>query len=122
MKYKELYVELADLLTKLFCKVCDYDVLGYCGQTKAIKAFIVIKPEMSFKEKYFTLAHEAGHLFSLGKNQKFIWSEKPRTEEEANQFALQLLNINEIDPNEYLKFYNRAKKKSKKRKKSWHEI
>lgn len=121
MKYKELYVELAELLTKLGCKVCDYDVYGYCGQTETIRAFIVIKPEMNFKEKLLTLSHEMGHLF-YKKNDKFIWSKNPRTEEEANQFALQLLNIHEIDPNEYSKFYKKAKKKVKKRRKCWFEI
>ena len=122
MKYKELYIELAELLTKLGCSVCDHDLWGYCYHTKTVRAFVIIKPDMSYKAKYLTLAHEAGHLFNLGKNQKFIWSKKARTEEEANWFALQLLNINDIDPNEYRKFYDKAKKKVKKRKKSWFEI
>lgn len=122
MKYKELYVELAELLTKLNISVCDYDFWGYCGHTKTVKAYVVIKPEMSYKAKFFTLAHEAGHLFSNTKNKAFTWSKSPRTEEQANQFALQLLNIHEIDPNEYRRFYNKAKKKVKKRKKSWFEI
>jgi Zn-dependent peptidase ImmA (M78 family) len=122
MKYKALYIELAELLTRLKCKVCDYDFWGYCNQTKTIRAFIVIKPDMSYKSKFLTLAHEAGHLFNMGKNQEFIWSKNPRTEEEANQFALQLLNIYEIDPTEYCRFYEKAKKKAKKRNKSWFEI
>jgi Zn-dependent peptidase ImmA (M78 family) len=122
MRYKELYVELAELLTKLGCSVSDHDLWGFCYHTKTIRAFVVIKADMDYKSKYFTLAHEAGHLFSMGKNKKFVWSEKARTEEEANGFALQLLESNEIDPNEYGKFYKKAKKKVKKRKKSWFEI
>jgi Zn-dependent peptidase ImmA (M78 family) len=122
MKFKNLYIELAEKLTDLGCEICDHDFLGYCYQTKSIRAFIVIKSDMSFKSKYLILAHEAGHLFTLGKNRKFVWSKKPKTEEEANYFALQILNIHEIDPNEYRKSYEKAKKKSLKRKKSWFEI
>lgn len=121
LKYKELYVELAELLTKLDCKVCDQDFLGYCFQTKLTRAFIVIKPDMSYKDKYLTLCHEAGHLFFI-KNNEWNWSKKPKTEEEANQFALKLLKFNEIDENEYRVFYNKALRKVKKRNKSWFEI
>lgn len=122
MKYKNLYVDLAETLTELKCYVCDHDLWGYCFQAKLVKAFIVIKPDMSYKEKYLTLAHEAGHLFTMKGKSNFIWSKDPRTEEEANRFALELLNLNDINSNEYRKFYNRAKKKVKKRKKSWFEI
>lgn len=122
MKYKELYRELANFLNDLGCFVCDIDVLGHCKHTNGIKAFIYIKSDLNYKEKYFVLAHEAGHLFSMKKGKKFAWSKKPRSEEEANQFALQLINLNEIDCYEYRNFYDKAKKKFKKRKKSWFEI
>lgn len=122
MKYKELYIELTNQLTELRVSVCDHDLWGYCYHTKPIRAFIVIKADMDYKSKYFTLAHEAGHLFSMGKEQKLIWSKKARSEDDANKFALILLGINDIEGNEYRKFYNKAKKKVKKRKKSWFEI
>ena len=122
MKYKDLYIDLAETLTGLKCYVSDIDFWGYCYQTKSIRAFIVIKPSMSFKRKFFTLAHEAGHLFYMTKDSNFNWSKKPRTEEEANVFALQLLKLSDIDPNEYRKVYEKAKKKLKNRKKSWFEI
>ena len=66
--------------------------------------------------------HEAGHLFYMKKGQKFNWSEEPRSEEEAHWFALQLLKFNEIDAYEYYRFYEKAVKSVKKRKKSWFEI
>jgi Zn-dependent peptidase ImmA (M78 family) len=122
MKYKELYKELAHLLDDLGCAVCDHDFWGYCYQAKKIKGFIIIRPDMSFKRKFFTLAHEAGHLFYFGKDNKFNWSKKPKTEVEANTFALQILKLSDIDPYEYSKIYEKAKKKSKNRKKSWFEI
>lgn len=121
MKFKNLYKDLANLLTNLDCSVCDLDFRGYCFQTKDIKALIVISPDMSYKEKYFTLAHEAGHLFYMKKGNAFNWSEKPRSEDQANWFALQLIKHNEIESYEYKKFYNKALRASKKRKKSWFE-
>ena len=121
MKYKNLYRELAELLTELGCSVADHDFLGYCYQTAAIKGLIVIKANMNYKGKYFVLAHEAGHLFYM-RNGKFNWSKKPRTEEQANTFAVKLLKFNEIESHEYYKHYNRAKKNVKKRIKSWFEI
>lgn len=122
MKYKELYKELAQHLTELKISICDHDLYGYCYDTKKIKAFIVIKSDMDYKSKYFTLCHEAGHLFYMKKGQKFVWSKNTRSEEEANWFTLQLLKSNEIDLNEYREFYKKAKKMVKKRKKSWFEI
>lgn len=121
MKYKTLYKELAEKLTELGCSICDHDLLGYCYQTKTIRAYIVIKCHMSYKSKYLTLCHEAGHLFSL-KDDKFVWAKEPRSEEEANRFALELLDTNDIKAQEYCRFYEKAKKKVKKRKKSWFEI
>lgn len=123
MKYKELYKELAQHLTELHISVCDHDLGGgYCFQTKTIRAFIVIEPSLNYKSKYFTLCHEAGHLFYMKKGKKFNWSEEPRSEEEAHWFALQLLKFNEIDAYEYYRFYEKAVKSVKKRKKSWFEI
>lgn len=121
MKYKTLYKELAEKLTDLGCSVCDHDFLGCSYQTKSIRAYIVIKSSISYKSKYYTLAHEAGHLFTL-KNKGFVWSVTPRSEEEANRFAFQLLDQNDIESYEYCKFYEKAKKKAKKRKRSWFEI
>lgn len=121
MKYRELYIDLAETLTSLKCYVSDIDFWGYCFQTKSVRAFIVVKPDMSYKEKFFCLSHETGHLFSMKKG-KFVWARNPRTEEEANKFAMQLINSKDIDPIEYRKFYERAKRKSKNRKKSWFEI
>jgi len=123
LKYKDLYRELAQQLTELKISICDHDLGGgYCFQTKSIRGFIVIKPDLSFKEKYFVLTHEAGHLFYMKKDQEFVWSKKPRSEEEAHSFALQLLKLNEIDNFEYYKFYRKAVRSIKKRKKSWFEI
>ena len=123
MKYKELYKELAQKLTELKVSVCDHDLGGgYCFQTKPIRAFIVIKSEMNYKSKYFTLAHEAGHLFYIKKDKLFNWSKEPRNEKEAHWFALKLLKSNKIDSYEYYRFYDKIMKKSKKRRKSWFEI
>lgn len=122
MKYKELYIDLAWKLTELGCRVCDHDIEGYCYQVKNFRAFVVIKADMGFKEKYMTLCHEAGHLFTLKGSDTFNWSKKPRSEDKANQFVLRLLKLNDIDENEYHEFYEKAKKKVKKRKKSWFEI
>jgi Zn-dependent peptidase ImmA (M78 family) len=69
-----------------------------------------------------TLAHETGHLFYMSRNkERIIWSKKPRTEDQANQFVLLLLKMNDIDENEYKTFYSKALKASKKRKKCWFE-
>jgi Zn-dependent peptidase ImmA (M78 family) len=122
MKYKILYVELAELLTRLGCQVCDHDLLGYCFQPGKSRGFIVIRPNMNYKEKYFILSHEAGHLFRLTKDKKLRWTAKIKTEEEANLFAVKLLKFNEIEREEYYKIYAKAKEKMKKRKKSWFEI
>lgn len=123
MKYKELYKELAQTLTELKVSVCDHDLGGgYCFQTKTIRAFVVINPNMDYKAKYFTLCHEAGHLFYMKKGQKFNWSEEPRSEQDAHWFALKLLKFNEIDTFEYYRFYEKIVKSVKKRKKSWFEI
>ena len=121
MKYKELYVDLAETLTSLKCYVCDQDLWGYCFQTESIRAFIVIKSNATFKEKYMTLCHEAGHLFTMEKG-KFKWSKKPRSEEEANRFAIDLLRTNDIEDYEYFKVYKKIEKKTKKRILSWFEI
>lgn len=123
MKYKELYKELAQTLTDLRISICDHDLGGgYCFQTKTIRAFIVIQSSLNFKDKYFVLAHEMGHLFYPKKGKELGWSKKPRSEEEAHQFALRLIKFNDIDPYEYYRFYRRVTKRAKKRKKSWFEI
>lgn len=122
MEFKELYKELAQTLNNIGCSVCDFDYWGYCSSTKGIKAFIVIKPSMSYKGKYFTLAHEAGHLFYMSKGKILNWSKNSRSENQANWFALQLIKRNNIDVEEYKEFYNKALKISKNRKKSWYEF
>jgi Zn-dependent peptidase ImmA (M78 family) len=122
MDYKELYKDLAWTLSGMGISVCDYDYLGYCGQTKKIEAFIVIKPSLSYKEKFFTLAHEAGHLFYMKKGNIFNLSKKSRSEDEANWFAIQYLRLKEINSNEYWHFYNKAKDRNSTRRKSWFEI
>ena len=122
VNYKELYVDLAWILNGLGCNVCDHDFSGYCYQTKGKRGFIVINSNLSYKRKLMTLAHEAGHLFYMTKGKAFNWSKKPRTEDQANWFALQLLRLNNIEGFEYHEFYNKAKKKLKNRKKSWFEL
>jgi Zn-dependent peptidase ImmA (M78 family) len=122
MKYKDLYIGLAHALTYRGCEVCDYDYWGYCAQTDGIRAFIVIKPKMKYKEKYLILVHETGHLFFLNNKKGLVWSNKTRNEDQANQFALKFLKMNKIDAKEYNKFYKKAQKIAKKRKKSWHEF
>jgi len=122
MNYKELYKELANDLTNLGCCICDHDFLGYCCQVGSLKAFIFIKPSLSYKEKYFILAHESGHLFYMTKGKLFKRAKKNRTEEQANWFAIQLLRINGVEVYEYKNFYSHAKKIVKNRIKSWHEI
>ncbi len=122
MNYKELYKELAQLLTSMRCCVCDHDFFGYCYQIENFRAFIVIKAKMTYKEKYFTLIHEVGHLFYMNKGNILNWSKRVRTEKEANWFAFQILRINDIDVDDYKEFYNRANRILKNRKKSWHEI
>jgi len=83
---------------------------------------VIVKPKMTYKEKYFTLVHETGHLFTLNKNNRLVWSKKTRNEDEANYFASQILTINKINVLEYSLFYDRAKKAGKRRKKAWHEF
>lgn len=122
MDYKSLYINLAELLTHLKVVVCDHDYLGYCYQNNDNKGFIVINPKMTYKEKYFTLAHEAGHLFYMRKGNMFSWSKKPRTEEQANWFAIQLIKMNGISSIDYCNHYSNAIRYNKKRKKSWFEI
>ena len=123
LKYKELYKELAQALTELKISVCDHDLGGgYCFQTKSIRAFIVIDSKMNFKEKYFTLCHETGHLFYIRDKNEFVWSDYPRSEEEAHKFAIQMLKSNDIDSLEYYRFYGKVTKKVTKRRKSWFEI
>ena len=112
MSYKRLYIELACVLFNLGCSINDHDCLGYCQYVDSNKAFIVINAGLNFKQKYFVLAHEAGHLFYMKKGNIFNWSIKPRTEKEANWFAIQLLRLNGIDSEEYMKFYNKTKNKS----------
>ena len=122
MKYKELYKELAQTATELGCSVGDHDLLGYCYHTKNIRAFIVINPDMNYKDRFLTLCHELGHLFYMQKGNRFVWSDEPRTEEQANFFAIKLLQYNDVDADEYRKFYNKALRIVKKRKPSWHEL
>lgn len=122
MDYKQLYLDLALILRDLKCFVHDHDFNGYALFTKDYKAFIVINPKLTYKEKYFCLAHEVGHLFYMKKNSIFNWSNKPRSEEQANWFAIQLLKRQNIDTKEYWDFYKKAETKAKKRKKSWFEI
>ena len=122
MGYKSKYVDLAYLLTSQCCMVCDHDFMGYCSFFENKKAFIVIKPKLSYKEKIFTLAHEAGHIFYMTKGRAFIWSKKARTEKQANWFAVQLLRLMKIDVLEYYCFYEKAKKRNKYRRKSWFEF
>lgn len=122
MSYKSLYKYLAYDMEELDVDVCDHDFWGYCSQTKDTRGVIIIKSKMNYKEKYFTLCHEVGHLFYMKKGQQFTWSKKPRTESQANWFAMQLLKTKEIDIEEYKEFYNKALKAVKKRKKSWFEL
>lgn len=122
MSYQELYIDLAQTLIELGCYVCDHDFWGYCYHTKTIKAFVVIKSSMSYKYKYFTLIHEAGHLFYPNNVTLFNWSKKARTEKQANSFAVKILKLKELEVDDYETFYNRAKEIAKNRKKSWHEI
>jgi len=99
----------------------DVDVLGHCRHTNDMKGFVCIKPSMSYKQKYFVLAHEAGHLFYMKKGKMFNWSKKARTEKQANFFALQLLRLKGIDKDEYWEVYNKAVKRGINRK-SWFEL
>ena len=122
MNYKTLYRDLAHVLTSLGCFICDIDVMGHCKHIENSKAFIYIKPSMNYQQKFFVLAHEAGHLFYMKKGNCFNWSKKARSEEQANWFALQLLRLNGIDSEEYMTFYGKAKKAIKTRKKAWFEI
>jgi Zn-dependent peptidase ImmA (M78 family) len=117
--YKALYKDLANTLNELKCSVNDHDYLGYCSQTKGIRAFIFINPSLNYQQRYFTLVHEAGHLFYMTKGKTFNWSKEPRSEDEANWFAVQVLRLNEMKSAEYWEFYNKCKKR--KRKKSWFE-
>jgi len=122
MGYKSLYTELASALDHLGVAVCDHDYMGYCFQTLGLRGFIYIKSRLTYKEKYMALCHETGHLFYMKKGKTLNWSKKPRTEEQANWFAMQLLRRNGIDVEEYKEFYNKALVAVKKRKKSWFEI
>jgi hypothetical protein len=121
MEYKTLYKELAWILTHLGCTICDHDFLGFCNYTLDKRAFIYIKPSLSFKHKFFTLAHEAGHLFHMKKGSVFNWSKKARSEEQANWFAVQFLKRYGISSKEYYVFYSKAQKRGRKYK-SWFEL
>lgn len=122
MSYKSLYKYLALTMSELDVDVCDHDFWGYCSQTNGTRAVIFIKSKMTYKAKYFTLCHEIGHLFYMKKGKPLNWSKKPRTEEQANWFAMQLLKTNGVDIEEYKEFYNKALIAVKKRKKSWFEL
>jgi Zn-dependent peptidase ImmA (M78 family) len=122
MNYKNLYKELARILWSMNCYVCDLDSLGHATKTDKTRAFIYVNAHMSYKHKYFVLAHEAGHLFYMKKNKIFNWSKKIRSEKQANFFAIQLLRLSGIDVSEYYLHYDKAVKKSKKRRKTWFEI
>jgi Zn-dependent peptidase ImmA (M78 family) len=122
MNYKNLYKDLALVLTSLGCFVCDDDYLGFCRYTKDIKAFICVDANMSYQHKYFVLAHEAGHLFYMKKGKIFNWSKKARSEDQANFFAIQLLKLAGVNKEDYYMHYDKASKHAKKRKKSWFQL
>jgi Zn-dependent peptidase ImmA (M78 family) len=122
MSYQSLYKDLARAMKDWDVEVCDHDFYGYCAQIKNVKGVIFIKSSLSYKERYFVLCHEVGHLFYMKKDKPFNWSKKPRTEDQANWFAMQLLKNNGVDVEEYKQFYNKALLAAKKRKKSWFEL
>jgi Zn-dependent peptidase ImmA (M78 family) len=121
MGYKQLYKELATSIDELRCAVYDYDFIGFCNHTKKFRAFIYIDSKMSYKEKYFTLAHEAGHLFYMSGDNMFNWSKKIRSETKAHAYAVKLLDSADINEDEYYIFYSKAKSR-RGRKKSWSEL
>jgi len=121
MNYKQLYINLATELTNLGCRVCDDDFLGLCIYPNKNRAFIYITPNMSYKHKYFTLAHEAGHIFFMKKDKIFNWSKKERPENKANMFAIKILGMNKIKSEEYKIFYSGAIKRGRPNK-SWFEL
>jgi Zn-dependent peptidase ImmA (M78 family) len=104
------------------CAICDHDFMGHCNFVGKTKAFIYIKPSMSYKQKYFTLVHEAGHLFYMKKGKIFNWAKRARSEDQANWFAVQFLKTVDIRSQEYYDFYDIAVKKLKNRRKSWFEL
>jgi Zn-dependent peptidase ImmA (M78 family) len=121
MDYEELYRNLAFKLFRLGCKIWDSDYYGFCDRpTKKIKAYIFVNPRLSYQQRFFILAHEAGHLFTLKKDGIFEWSRKVRSEKEANWFAIQLINRAKIDVTEYYAYYEKAKKSNKFKGKPWY--
>lgn len=122
MGYKTLYSELANEISSNKCYICDEDYLGYCVPAKGLKGFIYIKASMSYKERFFTLAHEAGHLFTMLKGGELKWCNRLKTEQEANTFAVQYMIALGINVEDYRIFYNKASKRNKKKRKSWHHI
>lgn len=122
MDYKNLYKELAHILTSLGCFVCDDDYLGFGRHTDDFKAFVCVNPNMSYQHKFFVLAHEAGHLFYMKKGKTFNWSKKARSEKQANFFAIQLLRLVGENKEDYYLHYEKALKRNKKKRKSWFQL
>jgi len=122
MDYRELYRNLAQELSNLNCAVYDPNHWGHSFRAKRNVDFIVIRNDLTYKEKFFVLAHEAGHLFYMKKGNMFNRSRKIRTEDQANWFALRLLKFYKIDRIEYFIVFNKAKISEKKRKKTWFEL
>jgi Zn-dependent peptidase ImmA (M78 family) len=119
MNFKNLYKDLATELSDLGCAVYDFDFLGFCCFSKK-KAFIHIRPSMSYRHKFYTLCHEMGHLFTMDEYD-FLWSEVARTEKQANNFAVKLLKTHGITKEEYYVFYDKAVKRGRPRK-TWSEL
>lgn len=120
--YKDLYRELIDELINRNIDVRDYDYLGYCGYNTGTLAYINIFPRMYYKAKLFTLAHEAGHLFTIKNGKIHRFCKRVRTETQANEFAIQYLKKLKINPKKYRAFYDKAVRRNKNRRKNWYEL
>jgi hypothetical protein len=69
-------------------------------------AVIFVEPKLTWKQKVMVLAHEYGHIASLGSDGKLKRLPKPQhSESYANATALHLLTEYNIGWGEYQKFY-----------------
>jgi Zn-dependent peptidase ImmA (M78 family) len=110
LNYEKYYVKLKNSFPKQNL-IVDFSTFGWASKITKKNIFVVhINPTLSYKYRFFILAHEISHFFKLTSNK--LIETKLQTEENANKRTLKLLTylLKKDVSKDYMKFYRYALK------------
>ena len=118
----QLYVSLMDLVQQYPVLVVDtlfygpgmaMDLVNI--RSRKIKRLIIIDKGNTWKNRFFILLHEVGHVFYLKKDNSLKLRKSLSTEKQANNTAIKILDLVEEHHDmslakEFVDFYNKLNK------------